>query len=231
MCIRDRSKVEYEAVLDGMKKQAELADANYKKTKDAQEARSQYQNLKPRVDALLKAIQTTQTFGLAGASLFDTAAGFKVLHDNLAKVADAAKSVSDQIKSKTAEQVAVWQQEAEDDAPQERVDQLVAASTQTREILSQVSAARLKAHAIIPSGLQAEIESASKEPNPNLRRKLIPAVREKVLAALRALDARLKSDPYLQVYRDNPFDHGEAWPQFVASRHALEIQVIKRLKG
>jgi hypothetical protein len=77
--------------------------------------------------------------------------------------------------------------------------------------------------------LATDLEAALKLEGDS-RKAALSKLREQSLSELRRMQVRLQNDPALVVYRDNPFDHGAAWPQFAATLHNAEVDMLRGLK-
>lgn len=210
------SKVEYKAVYDSLESQYKSADKAWNKGKgDAEAAISAFEPVISNARELASDLGNLTTVRTGGERVdldgFETA-----LKTNMGKVGEAAVAAGTVMTTLAAQSE---EQTGDDD--------LDAAMTKVRTILSEV--AGLSNVIAFPPGLQGEINTTLAEADPVKKKADMATLRETVLSEIRKIANRIEDDPALEVYRDNPFDHGGSWPQFRATLLALETQVLKSL--
>ncbi|MDF1717706.1 MAG: hypothetical protein P1U75_13675 [Antarcticimicrobium sp.] len=210
------SKVEYKAVYDSLESQYKNADKAWNRGKgDAEAAISAFEPVISNARELASDLGNLTTVRTGGEMVdldgFETA-----LKTNMGKVGEAAVAAGTVMTTLAAQSE---EQTGDDD--------LDAAMTKVRTILAEV--AGLSNVIAFPPGLQGEIDTTLAERDPVKKKADMATLRETVLSEIRRIANRIEDDPALEVYRDNPFDHGGSWPQFRATLLALETQVLKSL--
>ncbi|TDK53681.1 hypothetical protein [Antarcticimicrobium luteum] len=210
------SKVEYKAVYDSLESQYKSADKAWNNGKgDAEATISAFEPVISNAKELAADLGQLTTVRTGGERVdldgFETA-----LKVNMGKVAEAALAAGTVMTTLAAQSE---EQTGDDD--------LDAAMTKVRTILGEVGG--LANVIAFPPGLQVGIDMVLAETDPAKKKADMAILREKVLSEIRKIANRIEEDPALEVYRDNPFDHGGSWPQFRATLLALETQVLKSL--
>ena len=210
------SKVEYKAVFDSLESQYKSADKAWNKGKgDAEAAISAFEPVISNAKELASDLGNL-TPVRTGGEIVDLDGFEAALKTNMGKVGEAAVAAG-RVMSTLAAQ-------SEDQSGDADLD---AAMTKVRTILGEV--AGLSNVIAFPPGLQGEIDTTLTERDPVKKKADMATLRETVLSEIRRIANRIEDDPVLEVYRDNPFDHGGSWPQFRATLLALETQVLKSL--
>ena len=204
---------EYKTVYDAMMKELSNAKQSYDKNKDAEYAASQFSVLQRRAKELASDIGdlTTSSVPVVG---FDYAGKQDGLVKNITKVGKDAVAAA-----------AIMMKRASEEQKAQHADAL----GKVEKALSLANTAALQKVPEFSAKLATDLEAALKLEGDS-RKAALSKLREQSLSELRRMQVRLQNDPALIVYRDNPFDHGEAWPQFAATLHNAEVDMLRGLK-
>jgi hypothetical protein len=204
---------EYKTVYDAMMKELSNAKQSYDKNKDAEYAATQFSVLQRQAEDLASDIGdlTTSSVPVVG---YDYAGKQDGLVKNITKVGGGAVTAA-----KT-----MMERASEDQKAKHKV-----ALGKVEKALSLANTAALQKVPEFSAKLATDLEAALKLEGDS-RKAALSKLREQSLSELRRMQVRLQNDPALVVYRDNPFDHGAAWPQFAATLHNAEVDMLRGLK-
>jgi hypothetical protein len=210
------SKVEYTAIYDSLKSQYESANKAWNKGKgDAEAAISGFEPVISNATELESDLKSLTKVKISSKSVDIT--GFQTaLQNNIGKVASSAEAAATLIKT-----------QADQSEEQTANTDLQTAITKVQATLRLVGT--LSGVPTFPTTLQAEVDAAVAETDATKKKADLAKIREKTLTEIRRIRGRLRDDPALAAYRDNPFDHGASWPQFEAAILSCETEVIKSL--
>jgi hypothetical protein len=140
----------------------------------------------------------------------------KTLSDNIAKVGSAAEAAANAMLQKA--------QEDPQQAP------YLPLATKVADALKLAAGNNVKKLATFSPAVIKEMTKAVAEQDAAERKKLFAIAREMALAEVRRIRKSTEDDPALKLYRDNPFDHGIGWAQYIVTLHLLEKKITTSLK-
>lgn len=210
---------EYLNVYQSIKKQAENTTKSFDKSDDAEWALSQYKLQKSSAEELRKELEDLTVVSTSKTISVDMKAWQEALDTNIGKVASAAEAAAKALLSKATE-----------DTVQAQDKTLQDAATAAAAALRQADEAHGKRLVRMKPAVTKAVADAVAEADSDKRRDLLATARELALADVRRIRSVTDSDPFLKIYRENPFDEGLHWAQFIATLHGLEVKILKQLK-
>ena len=213
------SKNEFKSIVESLQSQYDNASKAWNKGKgDAGTAISAFTPIISNAAELKTDLENLNTVHVGGESV-DINGWGKAITDNLGKVARGAEAAGTLIET-------LYKQDdpPEDEAEKQALETAIGKVQATMGLVG-----NLNGQVAFSTGLQAIVDRAVAETDPAEKRKLLGSTRETVLTELRRINGHLDGDPAIGAYRDNPFDHGEHWPQLKATLLSCETEVLKSL--
>ncbi|MBI1169968.1 hypothetical protein GC209_01095 [bacterium] len=211
-----KSYNEYKAVYDGLKVQMKTAETAYKGSDNPEKALSDMRLVQSSAAELVDELQNLNTITTKSDGSLAMTDWQKILADNIAKVGSAAESAAEAMLKKASE-----------DPGQAAYIPL---ATTVANALKLAAGNSVKKLASFSPAVIREMDKAVAEQDPAARKKLFAVTRELALAEVRRIRKSTEDDPALKLYRDNPFDKGIGWAQFIVTLHLLEKKITTSLK-
>lgn len=211
-----KSYTEYKAVYDSLKVQMKTAETAYKGSDNAEKALSDVKLVQSSVDELVKELKNLNPIETPKDGSLAMDDWQKTLSDNIAKVGSAAEAAANAMLQKA--------QEDPQQAP------YLPLATKVADALKLAAGNNVKKLATFSPAVIKEMTKAVAEQDAAERKKLFAITREMALAEVRRIRKSTEDDPALKLYRDNPFDHGIGWAQYIVTLHLLEKKITTSLK-
>lgn len=227
-----KSYKEYKTVYDGQNKGYETASKEFKDgTKPVSASLDQFRQQQASATQLLNDLRKLTVVKTSGDTV-DFAGLQQALATNMKKVCTAAIGAANSLRRKAVDTVTLpegpgvtEEDRKKAEARKKEVEEAVEAAAKVLELAGAVEVEKLVELKGDFAKAQAEVLKKAGEE----RRAGLARLRESVLAELRRIRAETEKHPALAVYRDNPMDRGASWPQFAASLHAFDVEVLTKL--
>lgn len=214
-----RSFNEYMNVLQGITQQYESTKKNFEKSDDAEWALSQFKLHKSSAVELLAEVSNLTVTSTKETIGVDMKAWQTALENNIEKVASAAEAAA-----------AAMVARAQEDEVQKADASLQAAVTKAAAALRKATPAYVKALVKLKSEVLKAVSDAMAQTDEARRLASLATARETALADVRRIRTVTEADPVLKLYRENPFDEGMAWAQYLVTLHGLEVKILTQLR-